>query len=218
MWWPRAGLRARSRTDPAHPCSGSRTAYTRTYLDLGLDQGADAHGARLVGREDGDLRQPMPIQLVCGGLHGTQDSRRGRLGRGRRFDGRARARSWRRRETATAPMGASPSAAPRRAWSGDRLGHEQRVFTDAESSRRGPARPPYPSDRCRPDPTRHRAPGDRDGGGGGDPVVGPGNARPGRSSSTRSSMPRTRACWRRRPTCAGSPLPSAPPIPRSGNG
>ena len=42
-------------------------------LDLGFDQGAHAHGARLVGREDGDLRQPMPVQLVGGGLDGAQD-------------------------------------------------------------------------------------------------------------------------------------------------
>ena len=42
-------------------------------LDPSLHQGTDAHRARLVGGEDGDLRQPVPLQLAGRGLEREED-------------------------------------------------------------------------------------------------------------------------------------------------
>ncbi len=72
IWWPSLGFRARSRTDPAAPRSGSGAAKTRTSTRASTSA-ADAHGARLAGGEDGHLRQAVALELAGGGLHGEED-------------------------------------------------------------------------------------------------------------------------------------------------
>jgi len=118
---------------------GQVAPLTEKYPDLGLEERPDTHGARLMGREEGDLGEALGVELACRCLEGEEHGVCGRVALEQ--DAPMVASDHRVVEDGYCTNRRLPLLCPAPRL-GDGLGHVQLVVHGSESSRASDRLPP----------------------------------------------------------------------------